>query len=246
MLESSELSAQHKLLLIDALPPLHPHEPPLCAYTLTNDTYVSEDLKTEQKFRTTERFTPVGESTQRWSLLRINGRSPTNQDLDLYELDQNARIREVRVAPWQLERNLPLHTLTVAAIPTDLQRVIFSGKFDFKPDKELEAGEFEVTLIVNLNSRRMEKYAISLQSPIQPNQLSAVSQYELSQDWDFNDAVNRLVRTKTYYKIAGGISDKRFWSEATIVASEFYCPAETPEQDEDVTNPCLEHVELIP
>ena len=245
-LDETDMLPEHKLLLLDALPPTQMQSPMLCAYTLTSDSLLSQGLTENQEFRTVERFTPLGEATQQWSLLRINGQSPTNQDLDLYEMDQNAKIREVRTAPWQLEREVPLHELTVALAPEVQQRVVFTGHFNFSPQQDLDIGEFEVTVIVDEVNRRLERYSIALQTPIQPNLLSSLSQYELTQDWEFHEAVNRVVRTRTYYRIAGGMGDKRFWSQATSTTSEFYCPTETIEAALNSIDPCSSEMVLEP
>ena len=245
-LDGTDMLPEQKLLLLDALPPTQMRSPPLCAYTLTSDSFVSQGSSESQEFRTVERFTPVGATTQQWSLLRINSRSPTNQDLDLYEMDQNVEIRAVRTAPWQLERDLPLHVLEVAAVLEDPQEVVFSGFFNFKPQQDVDLGEFEVTLVVDHVNRRLEKYSIVLQTPIQPNLLSSLGEYELTQDWEFNESVNRVVRTKTYYRIAGGMSDKRFWSRATSTTSEFYCPRESVETELNTEDPCVTKVVLDP
>ena len=245
-LDETDMLPEHKLLLLDALPPTQMQSPPLCAYTLSSDSLVSQGSTESQEFRTVERFTPLGEATQQWSLLRINGQSPTNQDLDLYEMDQNAKIREVRTAPWQLEREVPLHVLKVATAPEVQQKVVFTGHFNFSPQQDLDIGEFEVTLIVDEANRRLERYSIALQTPIQPNLLSSLSQYELTQDWVFNEAVNRVVRSRTYYRIAGGMGDKRFWSQATSTTSEFYCPTETIEAALNSGDPCSSEMVLEP
>lgn len=245
-LEETDMLPKHKLLLLDALPPTLMQSPPLCAYTLTSDSFVSQGSNESQEFRTLERFTPLGEATQQWSLLRINGQSPTNQDLDLYEMDQNAKIREVRTAPWQLEREMPLHVLKVAATPLAQQKVVFSGHFNFSPQQDLDIGEFEVTLIVDEVNRRLERYSIALQTPIQPNLLSSLSQYELTQDWVFNKAVGRLVQSRTYYRIAGGMGETQFWSQATSTTSEFYCPTETIEVALNTVDPCSTEMVLEP
>lgn len=245
-LDETDMLPKHKLLLLDALPPTQMQSPPLCAYTLTSDSIVSQGLNESQEFRTVERFTPLGEATQQWSLLRINGQSPTNQDLDLYEMDQNAKIREVRTAPWQLEREVPLHVLKVTASPEVQQKVVFTGHFNFSPQQDLDIGEFEVTLIVDEVNRKLERYSIALQTPIQPNLLSSLSQYELTQDWVFNEAVNRVVLSRTYYRIAGGMGDKRFWSQATNTTSEFYCPTETIEAVLSTEVPCSSEMVFEP
>lgn len=245
-LDETDMLPKHKLLLLDALPPTQMQSPLLCAYTLTSDSLVSQGLNESQEFRTVERFTPLGEATQQWSLLRINGQSPTNQDLDLYEMDQNARIREVRTAPWRLERALPLHVLKVVTAPEVQQKVVYTGHFNFSPQQDLDIGEFEVTLVVDEVNRRLERYSIALQTPIQPNLLSSLSQYELTQDWVFNKAVNRIVRSRTYYRIAGGMGDERFWSQATSTTSEFYCPTETLEAEFNAEDPCTSEIVLEP
>jgi len=124
-------------------------------------------------------------------------------------------------------------------VASDLQDVENGIAATPEDANKVSEGEFAVTLIINTRTHRLEKYLVELLLPFQINELMSLSQYELSQDWTFNDDIGRNVLRKSQVIVVGRSHTEDFSSISVNNTSAFFCPSEDI-ASEDAFDPCLE------
>ena len=249
VLEESALSSKYQLLLIESLPPTLGQENRLCAYTRASSVDSVYGTEVSNAKTQTERFTPVGESSENWDLLQINGAPPSVEELEIYELQEVAAVRELRPPPWQLEQELPMHHLMEANLMSDQTTVVYDGGFNATPqemwpdaeeqtsDQELE---FNLTVIVDAKQGSLLRYYVELQAPIEFNEISRLDRYEVDYQWEHDEAVGDSILKHSRVFVQGRSYLSDFRTETTSTTSAFYCPSERPEVDQVEPPPCME------
>ena len=239
-LDRTTLTHEQKLLLLDALPFANEGSTPLCAFTL-HETLTFQVSQSEPFVEhRVERFTPAGQGSQNWSLLDKNGRTPSNEDLDFYEIESNIKHRSLRRFPWELDLQIPWDTLHVEPTLENRREMIFAGHLKYgKNDSVSESHHFDIHLLIDVKSRQLQRLVLTLNEPVEPNALYRVDNYEIWQDWEFNAEVKRSIRKQSRLRIRGQSSTSNFMSESALRIDTFYCPRDENESGED-SNPCFE------